>query len=156
MKKLLAAVTAVAAASLLSISANAADLVLYTSQPNEDAQATVDAFEAANSGIEVEWACDGTTKLMAKLQAEIEAENPVAEVLLIADTVTLQRMKEAGRLMAYKSPEAAHYDAAFAFATALTDIRGKRTLTFAFMLPMMIPPQITALAWVEMSGPASL
>jgi iron(III) transport system permease protein len=28
-------------------------------------------------------------------------------------------------------------------------------LGFAFMLPMMVPPQITALAWVEMSGPAS-
>ena len=44
---------------------------------------------------------------------------------------------------------------AFAFATTLTDIRAKRALSFAFMLPMMIPPQITALSWVEMSGPAS-
>ncbi|MEY9829374.1 iron(III) transport system permease protein [Sinorhizobium fredii] len=43
----------------------------------------------------------------------------------------------------------------FAFAVALTDIRGKLALSFAFMLPMMIPPQVTALAWVEMSGPAS-
>lgn len=45
--------------------------------------------------------------------------------------------------------------ATFAFATTLTDIRAKRPLSFAFMLPMMIPPQITALSWVEMSGPAS-
>lgn len=45
--------------------------------------------------------------------------------------------------------------ALFAFAVALTDIRGKLTLSFAFMLPMMIPPQVTALAWVEMTGPAS-
>ncbi|WEX79204.1 iron ABC transporter permease [Sinorhizobium numidicum] len=45
--------------------------------------------------------------------------------------------------------------ALFAFAVALTDIRGKLILSFAFMLPMMIPPQVTALAWVEMSGPAS-
>ncbi|MBB3975253.1 iron(III) transport system permease protein [Rhizobium azooxidifex] len=44
---------------------------------------------------------------------------------------------------------------AFALATSLTDIRRKRLLGFAFMLPMMVPPQITALAWVEMSGPAS-
>ncbi|WOS61406.1 ABC transporter permease [Sinorhizobium fredii] len=43
----------------------------------------------------------------------------------------------------------------FALAVALTDIRGKLALSFAFMLPMMIPPQVTALAWVEMSGPAS-
>ncbi len=45
--------------------------------------------------------------------------------------------------------------ALFAFAVALTDIRGKLTLSFAFILPMMIPPQVTALAWVEMTGPAS-
>ncbi|ODR92466.1 ABC transporter permease [Sinorhizobium alkalisoli] len=43
----------------------------------------------------------------------------------------------------------------FGFALALTDIRGKLFLSFAFMLPMMIPPQVTALAWVEMSGPSS-
>ncbi|WP_343213949.1 iron ABC transporter permease [Ensifer oleiphilus] len=45
--------------------------------------------------------------------------------------------------------------ALFAFSVSLTDIRGKLTLSFAFMLPMMIPPQVTALAWVEMTGPAS-
>ncbi|KSV88451.1 iron ABC transporter permease [Sinorhizobium sp. GL28] len=45
--------------------------------------------------------------------------------------------------------------ALFAFSVALTDVRGKLTLSFAFMLPMMIPPQVTALAWVEMTGPAS-
>ncbi|WP_244494641.1 iron ABC transporter permease [Ensifer sp. Root127] len=45
--------------------------------------------------------------------------------------------------------------ALFAFAVALTDVRGKLFLSFAFMLPMMIPPQVTALAWVEMTGPAS-
>jgi iron(III) transport system permease protein len=45
--------------------------------------------------------------------------------------------------------------ALFAFAVALTDIRRKLMLSFAFMLPMMIPPQVTALAWVEMSGPSS-
>ncbi|MDX3925235.1 MAG: iron ABC transporter permease [Shinella sp.] len=44
---------------------------------------------------------------------------------------------------------------AFAFALTLTDIGRKKALGFAFMLPMMIPPQVTALAWVEMSGPAS-
>ncbi|MDF1635197.1 ABC transporter substrate-binding protein [Mycoplana sp. MJR14] len=111
MKTLVSTLAALAAATFLATTAAAADLVLYTSQPNEDAQATVDAFKAANPGIEVEWVRDGTTKLMAKLMAEIEAGNPVADVLLIADTVTLQRMKEAGQLLAYKSPEAANFDA---------------------------------------------
>lgn len=44
---------------------------------------------------------------------------------------------------------------AFAFLVALTDIRGKAALVFCFMIPMMIPPQITALAWVQLTGPSS-
>ncbi|MBT9370954.1 ABC transporter substrate-binding protein [Rhizobium sp. CSW-27] len=111
MKTLLSALTAVVAFGALATSATAADLVIYTSQPNEDAQATVDGFKAANPGLEVEWVRDGTTKIMAKLMAEIEAGNPVADVLLIADTVTLERLKQDKRLLAYKSPEAKAYDA---------------------------------------------
>lgn len=45
--------------------------------------------------------------------------------------------------------------AGFAFLMVLTDMRRKGLLSFAFVLPMMIPPQVTALAWVQMSGPAS-
>ncbi|MDK1388690.1 ABC transporter substrate-binding protein [Sinorhizobium sp. 8-89] len=112
MKTLLSAVAAALVAGLMSTAAYAESLVLYTSQPNEDAQATVDAFKAANPGVEVEWVREGTTKIMAKLMAEIEAGNPVADVLLIADTVTMQRLKEGGHLLPYKSPEAAGYDAA--------------------------------------------
>jgi iron(III) transport system substrate-binding protein len=111
MKTLLSAFTALLAFGALGQPATAADLVIYTSQPNEDAQATVDGFKAANPGVEVEWVRDGTTKIMAKLMAEIEAGNPVADVLLIADTVTLERLKQDKRLLAYKSPEAASYDA---------------------------------------------
>lgn len=44
---------------------------------------------------------------------------------------------------------------AFAFLVALTDIRAKAALVFCFMLPMMIPPQITALAWLQLMGPNS-
>ena len=44
---------------------------------------------------------------------------------------------------------------AFAFLLTLTDVRGKGLLSFLFVLPMMIPPQVTALAWVQMSGPSS-
>jgi iron(III) transport system permease protein len=44
---------------------------------------------------------------------------------------------------------------AFAFLLSLTDIAAKGALSFFFVLPMMIPPQVTALAWVQMSGPSS-
>lgn len=111
MNKLVSAVAGLLAAGFVSVSADAANLVLYTSQPNEDAQATVDGFMAANPDIKVDWVRDGTPKIMAKLQAEIQAGNPVADVLLIADVVTLERLKEEGKLLAYKSPEAANYDA---------------------------------------------
>ena len=43
----------------------------------------------------------------------------------------------------------------FAFLLTLTDIRAKGLISFLFVLPMMIPPQVTALAWVQMSGPSS-
>ncbi|WP_377297827.1 ABC transporter substrate-binding protein [Rhizobium sp. SGZ-381] len=111
MKMFVSAVSALVALGALAVSANAADLVIYTSQPNEDAQATVDGFKAANPGVDVQWVRDGTTKIMAKLMSEIEAGNPVADVLLIADTVTLERLKQDKRLMAYTSPEAKAYDA---------------------------------------------
>ncbi|MCO5730232.1 ABC transporter substrate-binding protein [Rhizobium sp. SSA_523] len=111
MKILRSALTALAALGAFAGSAQAADLVIYTSQPNEDAQATVDGFKAANPGIDVEWVRDGTTKIMAKLMAEIEAGKPAADVLLIADTVTLERLKQDKRLMAYVSPEAKAYEA---------------------------------------------
>jgi iron(III) transport system permease protein len=43
----------------------------------------------------------------------------------------------------------------FAFLLTLTDLPGRGVLSFLFVLPMMIPPQVTALAWVQMSGPSS-
>ncbi|WP_417672635.1 ABC transporter permease [Pseudodonghicola sp.] len=45
---------------------------------------------------------------------------------------------------------------AFAFLVALTDIRAKGALVFCLMIPMMIPPQITALAWTQVMGPSSV
>ena len=110
MKKLLSTFTALVALGLAGV-VNAADLVVYTSQPNADAQATIDGFKAENPSLDVEWVRDGTPQIMAKLNAEIAAGNPVADVLLIADTVTFERMKAAGQLLAYKSPEAANFDA---------------------------------------------
>ena len=66
-KNLLAAVML----TMMSASALAkSTLTLYTSQPNEDAQMTVNAFEKAHPDIEVKWIRDGTTKLTARLQAQ--------------------------------------------------------------------------------------
>ncbi|EWY39309.1 ABC transporter permease [Skermanella stibiiresistens SB22] len=43
----------------------------------------------------------------------------------------------------------------FALLAGLTDLRGKPALVFCFMLPLMIPPQITALSWIHLFGPSS-
>lgn len=39
-----------------------------------------------------------------------------------------------------------------AFVLALTDIRGKTALAFVVLLPLLIPSQIAALAWIELAG----
>ena len=45
--------------------------------------------------------------------------------------------------------------AGLAFFIALTNVRGKSFWVFMFMLPMMIPPQVTALSWLQLMGPGS-
>jgi iron(III) transport system permease protein len=45
--------------------------------------------------------------------------------------------------------------ATMAFVVALTDVRAKTALTFALLLPLLVPSQITALAWIELIGPSS-
>jgi iron(III) transport system substrate-binding protein len=105
------------AAAVLALTAAAAQaqpsgkLVLYTSQPAADAQATVDAFIAAHPGVEVEWVRDGTTQLMAKLAAEFEAGAPQPDVLLIADSVTMEGLQSQGRLRAHADADVSAYSA---------------------------------------------
>jgi iron(III) transport system substrate-binding protein len=87
-------------------------LVLYTSQPEGDAQMTVAAFKKAVPGVEVEWTRNGTTQLMNVLRAEIAAGDPRPDVLLVADTINLGQLKREGRLMPYKEANVAGYDPA--------------------------------------------
>jgi iron(III) transport system permease protein len=42
-----------------------------------------------------------------------------------------------------------------AFVVALTDVRARNTFVFCFVLPMMIAPQVVALAWLQLFGPSS-
>ncbi|NGX86116.1 iron ABC transporter permease [Rahnella sp. Lac-M11] len=42
-----------------------------------------------------------------------------------------------------------------ALLIALTNLRGKQAWMFTFILPLMIPPQVTALAWVQALSPSS-
>jgi iron(III) transport system substrate-binding protein len=99
MKKVTALLFALASAS---VSAQT-NLLLYTSQPTQDAQQTVAAFEKHYPDIKVDWIRDGTTKLMARFQAEREAGVKSPDLLLIADSVTMQSLKEKELLYPYAS-----------------------------------------------------
>ena len=60
-------------AALALVAATAAQaettITLYTSQPPEQAQQTVDAFEKANPDIKVNWTRNGTSALMNVMRA---------------------------------------------------------------------------------------
>lgn len=86
-------------------------LTLYTSQPNEDAQRTVDAFTAAYPNVEVAWIRDGTTQLMARLEAEYAAGAPQPDVLLISDMVVMEGLEAQERLLAYPGADVSAYEA---------------------------------------------
>lgn len=101
----------VIAALMLAAPALAQDgkLVLYTSQPQTDAQQTLDAFKAKYPRVDVSFVRDGTPRVMAKLRAEIEAGQPQADVLLIADSVTMEALKKEHRLLAHEKADLSAY-----------------------------------------------
>ena len=86
-------------------------LTLYTSQAPEQAQQTVDAFEAAYPDIKVQWTRNGTSALMNVMRAEIEAGQVQPDVLLVADVINLGELKAGGHLMAYPEAPVDAYDA---------------------------------------------
>ena len=84
-------------------------LVLYTSQPNQDAQQTIDAFKAKYPKVDITFVRDGTPRIVAKLRAEIEAGAAQADILLIADAVTMEDLKKEGRLLPYPDADVSPY-----------------------------------------------
>ncbi len=116
---------AVLAPTLAQAEGISGNLVLYTSQPNTDAQQTIDAFKAKHPGVDVTFVRDGTPKILAKLGAEFEAGQPRPDVLLIADSVTMEGLKQDGRLLAHDKADVSAYPAGthdpqkFWFATKL-------------------------------------
>ena len=81
----------------------AGPLVLYTSQLEPDAAATVEAFRRRHPNVQVEWIRAGTGQIMTRLRAEIAAGSPRPDILLLADSLTFESLKTEGRLR--PSPE---------------------------------------------------
>jgi iron(III) transport system substrate-binding protein len=124
-------------------------LVLYTSQPNTDAQQTIDAFRAKYPKVEVSFVRDGTPRVMAKLRAEFEAGAPQADVLLIADAVTMEGLKKGSRLLAHDKadvsafPAGVHDPAKMWFATKLI------TTGIVYNSKAALKPQ----SWLDLARP---
>ncbi|WP_372620977.1 ABC transporter substrate-binding protein [Falsiroseomonas sp.] len=111
------AVASLAAAAIRPAAAQevSGPLVIYTSQLEPDAAATVEAFRRRHPNVQVEWIRAGTGQIMTRLRAEIAAGNPRPDLLLVADSLTFEGLKADGRLR--PSPEvqvagvpAAHVD----------------------------------------------
>lgn len=96
--------SAALAVILCAAGASAGSLTLYTSQPDADAAKTVEAFRKVHPDVDVQLYRSGTSDILSKLAAEFSAGAPQADVLLIADAVSMESLKAQKRLLAY--PEA--------------------------------------------------
>lgn len=81
-------------------------LNFYTSQPDADAAKLVEGFNEKYPDVEVEIFRSGTEEVISKIQAEKLAGDVQADVLLVADSVTFESLKEEEMLLAYDSKEA--------------------------------------------------
>ena len=88
-------------------------IVLYTSQPNADAQKLIAAFNKKYPDVKVSVFRSGTEEVISKVMAEKEAGQVQADLLLVADNVTFESLKSRDLLEAYESPEMKHIPAQF-------------------------------------------
>lgn len=77
----------------------------YTSQPDADATALVDAFNEVYPDVNVVIFRSGTEEVIGKINAERQAGAIQADVLLVADAVTFESLAEDDLLLSYESPE---------------------------------------------------
>ncbi len=99
------------AAGIAQASAVEGKLVLYTSQPNTDAQQTADAFMTKYPGVTVEWVRDGTPEILSEAARRDRGRPAAARRALIADVVTMEGLKAEGRLLPYPEAATSAYDA---------------------------------------------
>ncbi|HZG87205.1 ABC transporter substrate-binding protein [Paenibacillus sp.] len=88
-------------------------LSFYTSQPDADAEQLVQAFKEKYPDVEVSIFRSGTEEVLSKLQAEKMAGSVQADVLLVADSVSFEILKEQDMLLSYESKEHANIPAEY-------------------------------------------
>jgi iron(III) transport system substrate-binding protein len=92
----------------------ASQLVLYTSQIDEDVEGLLGAFNSKYPDIEVLVFRSGTEEVISKVMAEKMTGEVKADVLLLADSVTFDVLKNEKVLAPYRSPELSAIPSRFA------------------------------------------
>lgn len=77
----------------------------YTSQPDADASALVEAFNEVYPDVTVNIFRSGTEEVIGKINAEQQAGAIQADVLLVADAVTFESLAADDLLLSYESSE---------------------------------------------------
>ncbi len=77
----------------------------YTSQPDADASALVEAFNEVYPDVTVNIFRSGTEEVIGKINAEQQAGAIQADVLLVADAVTFESLAADDLLLSYESTE---------------------------------------------------
>ncbi|AZO95778.1 ABC transporter substrate-binding protein [Halocella sp. SP3-1] len=91
----------------------AGSFTLYTSQPDADVEALVEGYNKKYPKVRVNIFRSGTEEVISKLMIENKAGKIQADVLLVADNVTFERLAKEGILYSYKSPESSAIPAQF-------------------------------------------
>lgn len=85
----------------------------YTSQPDEDAAKLVEEFNKLYPDVTVNIYRSGTEEVVSKINAEEEAGQVLADVVLLADAVTFEGFKSRDLLLEYRSPETEAIDSQY-------------------------------------------
>ncbi|MDP1673614.1 MAG: ABC transporter substrate-binding protein [Burkholderiales bacterium] len=82
--------------------AGAGQITLYTSMPKNNAEQLIDAFEKSTPGVKVQLFRAGSGQILNKLQGEFAARQVRADVVMLADEVSMTDLKRDNRLMTYR------------------------------------------------------
>jgi iron(III) transport system substrate-binding protein len=92
----------VLAGLLAAAAAHAGEITLYTSMPKNNAEQLIDAFEKATPGVKVQLFRAGSGQVLNKLQGEFAARQVKADVVMLADEVSMADLKRDNRLYVYR------------------------------------------------------
>lgn len=81
------------------------EITIYTSVDEETIAAIVSSFEKLNPDIKVNYFRLGTSKIIAKINSEVKAGSPQADLVWTADPAFFEELKLKNLLAEYNSPE---------------------------------------------------